>query len=104
MVWATPPQDYLTITYRGHGQALARGMSTDVAFAELMGRSAGCCGGVGGSMHLTDFSRNLIGAFAIVAAGLPIAVGAALSALMRGSDAAALAFCGDGATNLGDLP
>jgi pyruvate dehydrogenase E1 component alpha subunit len=98
---AMQPQDYLTITYRGHGQALARGVAVDAAFAELMGRSDGCCGGVGGSMHLTDFSLNLIGAFAIVAAGLPIAVGAALSARMRGSDAVALAFCGDGATNLG---
>src|SRR5438034_4225313 len=47
-VSAMQVQDYLTITYRGHGQALARGMSAEVAFAELMGRSAGCCGGVGG--------------------------------------------------------
>jgi pyruvate dehydrogenase E1 component alpha subunit len=95
------PQDYLTITYRGHGQALARGMPTERAFGELMGRTSGCCGGVGGSMHLTDFSRNLIGAFAIVGAGFPVAVGAALSARLRGSDAVALAFCGDGATNIG---
>jgi acetoin:2,6-dichlorophenolindophenol oxidoreductase subunit alpha len=98
---AMGPEDYLTITYRGHGQALARGMSLETAFGELMGRANGCCGGVGGSMHLTDFSRNLIGAFAIVAAGLPVAVGAAMSAKLRGSDAVALAFCGDGATNLG---
>lgn len=98
---AMGPEDYLTITYRGHGQALARGMSLETAFGELMGRTNGCCGGVGGSMHLTDFSRNLIGAFAIVAAGLPVAVGAAMSAKLRGSDAVALTFCGDGATNLG---
>jgi TPP-dependent pyruvate/acetoin dehydrogenase alpha subunit len=98
---AMGPEDYLTITYRGHGQALARGMPLETAFGELMGRVNGCCGGVGGSMHLTDFSRNLIGAFAIVAAGLPVAVGAAMSAKLRGSDAVALTFCGDGATNLG---
>jgi pyruvate dehydrogenase E1 component alpha subunit len=66
-----------------------------------MGRTSGCCGGVGGSMHLTDFSLNLIGAFAIVGAGLPVAVGAAMSAKLRGSDAVALTFCGDGATNIG---
>jgi TPP-dependent pyruvate/acetoin dehydrogenase alpha subunit len=98
---AMAPQDYLTITYRGHGQALARGVPPEAAFGELMGRTSGCCGGVGGSMHLTDFSRNLIGAFAIVGAGLPVALGAAMSAKLRGSDAVALTFCGDGATNIG---
>ena len=98
---ALRPDDYLTITYRGHGQALARGVPMDDAFAELMGRTSGCCKGVGGSMHLTDFSCNLIGAFAIVGASYPVAVGAAMSARLRGSDAVALAFCGDGATNIG---
>ena len=93
--------DFLTITYRGHGHALARGMSMEAAFAELMGRSAGCCGGVGGSMHLTDFSRGLIGSFAIIGAGLSVAVGASLSAQMRGTDHAAVSFFGDGATNIG---
>ncbi len=93
--------DYVCITYRGHGQALARGMSMETAFAELMGRRSGCCGGVGGSMHLTDFSRGLIGSFAIVGAGLPVAVGAALSARLQGRDSIAIAFCGDGATNIG---
>jgi pyruvate dehydrogenase E1 component alpha subunit len=100
-VSALGTQDYLTITYRGHGHALARGMEMTAAFGELMGLTSGCCGGVGGSMHLTDFSRNLIGAFAIIGAGLSVAVGAGLSAKMRGSDAVALAFFGDGATNIG---
>jgi pyruvate dehydrogenase E1 component alpha subunit len=94
-------EDYLTITYRGHGHALARGMPMEAAFGELMGRTSGCCGGVGGSMHLTDFSRNLIGAFAIIGAGLSVATGAAMSAKLRGSDAVALTFCGDAATNIG---
>jgi len=94
-------EDYLTITYRGHGHALARGMSPVAAFGELMGKTSGCCRGVGGSMHLTDFSRNLIGSFAIIGAGLSVAVGAGLSAKLRGTDAVALTFCGDGATNIG---
>jgi TPP-dependent pyruvate/acetoin dehydrogenase alpha subunit len=98
---AMETRDYLTITYRGHGHALARGMPMDAAFGELMGKTSGCCRGVGGSMHLTDFSRNLIGAFAIVGAGYPVAVGAAMSARLRGTGAAAVSFCGDGATNIG---
>lgn len=93
--------DYVTTTYRGHGHALARGMSPEAAFAELMGRSGGCCKGVGGSMHLTDFSLGLIGAFAIVGAGLPVALGAAMSAQLRRTGQVGVAFCGDGATNIG---
>ncbi len=100
-IGALRPDDFLTITYRGHGHALARGMKMESAFAELMGRSEGCCGGVGGSMHFTDFSRGLIGAFAIVGAGLPVAVGAALSAKLKGEDRVALTFFGDGTTNIG---
>jgi TPP-dependent pyruvate/acetoin dehydrogenase alpha subunit len=100
-VGALTERDYMTITYRGHGHALARGMSMVAAFGELMGRTSGCCNGVGGSMHLTDFSKNLIGAFAIIGAGLPVAVGAGLSAKMRGSDAVAVSFSGDGGTNIG---
>jgi TPP-dependent pyruvate/acetoin dehydrogenase alpha subunit len=100
-VGALEERDYMTITYRGHGHALARGMSMVAAFGELMGRTSGCCTGVGGSMHLTDFSKNLIGAFAIIGAGLPVAVGAGLSAKMRGSDAVAVSFSGDGGTNIG---
>lgn len=95
------PDDYLTITYRGHGHALARGMDIEAAFAELMGRTSGVCRGLGGSMHLTDFSRGLIGAFAIVGAGLPVAVGAAMSARLRQVHAVALTFFGDGAANIG---
>ena len=76
--------DYLTVTYRGHGHALARGVSMESCFAELMGRSTGCCKGVGGSMHFTDVDKGLLGAFAIVGAGLPVAVGAAYSAQAPG--------------------
>ncbi len=98
---AMADDDYLTITYRGHGQALARGLEMESAFAELMGRAGGCCRGLGGSMHLTDFGRGLIGSFAIVGAGLPVAVGAALSAKLQSEPRVALAFFGEGAANIG---
>jgi TPP-dependent pyruvate/acetoin dehydrogenase alpha subunit len=93
--------DYLTITYRGHGHALARGISMESCFAELMGRTSGCCGGVGGSMHFTDISKGLLGAFAIVGAGLPVALGAAYGSMLQGHDRVALTFFGDGASNIG---
>jgi pyruvate dehydrogenase E1 component alpha subunit len=98
---AMQPDDVLTNTYRGHGQALARGMDPEVAFAELMGRSGGGSGGVGGSMHLVDFSKGNIGANAIVGAGLPIAVGAAMAFKIQKEPHVALTFFGDGAANIG---
>lgn len=100
-VEALAPGDYLTITYRGHGHALARGMSMEAAFGELLGRSSGCCRGMGGSMHFTDVSRGLLGAFAIVGAGLPVALGAAMSSKQLGQGRVALTCFGDGATNIG---
>ncbi len=98
---AMRPGDVQTNTYRGHGEALALGMDPEVAFAELMGRSKGGSGGVGGSMHLIDFSKGNIGANAIVGAGLPIAVGAAVAFQMQAKPNVALSFFGDGATNIG---
>jgi acetoin:2,6-dichlorophenolindophenol oxidoreductase subunit alpha len=98
---ALEPEDYLTTTYRGHAHALVRGVPMKECFAELMGRTAGCCGGVGGSMHFADFDRGLLGAFAIVGAGLPVAVGAAYSAQLQGRAQIAATFFGDGATNIG---
>ena len=100
-VGALENRDYLTISYRGHGHALARGMPMEAAFGELMGLSSGCCSGVGGSMHLTDFSRNLIASFAIIGPAYSVGVGAAMSAKLRGTDSVAMAFCGDGSTNIG---
>jgi TPP-dependent pyruvate/acetoin dehydrogenase alpha subunit len=94
-------EDYMTCTYRGHGQSLAKGLAPRAAMAELMGRATGCCKGRGGSMHLTDVSVGLLGENAIVAAGLPIACGAAFSAKFRGSGQVALTFFGEGATNQG---
>jgi TPP-dependent pyruvate/acetoin dehydrogenase alpha subunit len=100
-VSAMAPDDYMTITYRGHGHALARGMRPESAFAELMGRESGCCRGVGGSMHFADLSLGILGAFAIVGAGLPVALGAAMSSKRQRQGRVAVTFCGDGATNIG---
>jgi len=100
-ITAMRPGDVQTNTYRGHGEALALGMEPETAFAELMGRSSGGSGGVGGSMHLIDFSKGNIGANAIVGAGLPIAVGAAVAFQMQRKPNVALSFFGDGATNIG---
>ena len=98
---ALQAKDYVTMTYRGHGQALARGMDMEAIFAELMGRRTGVSLGLGGSMHLTDARLNLIGCFAIVGAGLPVAVGAAMSSKLRGDGRVSVTFFGDGATNIG---
>ena len=100
-VAAMDVDDRMTVTHRCHGQAIARGVGLDEAFAELMGRASGTCQGLGGSMHLTDYRLGLIGAFAIVGAGLPVAVGAAMSSQLRGDRRVALAFFGDGAANIG---
>ena len=73
------PTDVVTATYRGHGMALALGMTPRSVLAEIMGRAEGCTGGVGGSMHLCDMSVGLLPTFAIIGAGLPVAAGAALA-------------------------
>jgi len=93
--------DYVTNTYRGHGHCLARGMDMEAAFAELFGRSTGLCAGLGGSMHFTDVSRGLLGAFGIVGAGLPVAAGAGLAAQLAGAGQVSATFFGDGAVNIG---
>ncbi len=93
--------DTVVCTYRGHGAVLAMGAELDASFAEIMGRSGGLCKGRGGSMHLTDVARGVLGSNAIVGGHLPIAVGAALSAQHLGTGAVSVAFFGDGATNIG---
>ncbi len=98
---ALRPQDYVTVTYRSHGHAIAKGMEPRGIFAELMGRASGCSKGKGGSMHLTDFDRQVIGSFGIVGAGLPVALGAAVSARLQGEDRVSATFFGDGAANIG---
>jgi pyruvate dehydrogenase E1 component alpha subunit len=98
---AMVPGDVQTNTYRGHGEALALGMSAAEAMGELLGRVTGGSQGLGGSMHLIDRANGNIGANAIVGAGLPIAVGAAMAFKLRQEPQVALTFMGDGATNIG---
>lgn len=93
--------DYLTSTHRGHGHTLAKGADTKAMMCELFGRAAGTNHGKGGSMHIADFSVGMLGANGVVAAGIPIAVGAAHSAKLRGSKAIVACFFGDGAINRG---
>ena len=99
--YALRTEDYMTCTYRGHGQALAKGLDPQEAMAELLGRRTGCSQGKGGSMHFTDPRVGLLGENAIVGAGVPIAVGAALTAQLDGADRVALTFFGEGAINQG---
>jgi Pyruvate/2-oxoglutarate dehydrogenase complex, dehydrogenase (E1) component, eukaryotic type, alpha subunit len=93
--------DYITSTHRGHGHCIAKGAELGKSMAELMGKSTGYCKGRSGSMHIADFSKGNLGANAIVGGGIPIAVGAALTAHMKGTDQVAVSFFGDGASNQG---
>jgi pyruvate dehydrogenase E1 component alpha subunit len=99
--FALRPDDYVFATYRGHHHAIARGATPEACLAELMQKATGLCKGKGGSMHLTWAPGNMLGSYAIVGAHLPIAVGAAWSAHLRGTSQVAVAFFGDGATNIG---
>ena len=94
-------RDVITSTHRGHGHALAKGLSPQKALAELAGRSTGCNGGRGGSMHLYDAETGLLGTNGLVGAGIPAAVGAALAEKAGGSGGIAVAFFGDGAVSHG---
>ena len=98
---ALHPDDYVFATYRGHHHAMARGATAEECLAELMSKATGVCKAKGGSMHLTKADRGMLGSYAIVGAHLPMAVGAAWSARLRGTDQVAVAFFGDGATNIG---
>jgi len=93
--------DTVTSTHRGHGHALAKGITAEAAMAELMGKVDGCCGGRGGSMHLYEPAVGFLGTNGVVAPGIPIAAGSALSAKLRGTDQIAVSFFGDGAVNNG---
>lgn len=93
--------DYVTSTHRGHGHVIAKGGEPKYMMAELYGKETGYCKGKGGSMHIADATKGILGANGIVGAGLPIATGAALSIKLRGSDQVAVCFFGDGASNQG---
>jgi pyruvate dehydrogenase E1 component alpha subunit len=94
-------EDYLTSTHRGHGHTLAKGASMERMMCELFGRASGFNGGRGGSMHIADFSVGMLGANGVVAAGMPIAVGAAHAVKVRGERRIVACFFGDGAVNRG---
>jgi acetoin:2,6-dichlorophenolindophenol oxidoreductase subunit alpha len=93
--------DYVVSNHRGHGHAIAKGAELTPMLAELFGRRDGLCGGKGGSMHVADFSIGLIGSNGVVAAGIPIAVGAAQSSRLQRNGRATVCFFGDGAVNRG---
>jgi acetoin:2,6-dichlorophenolindophenol oxidoreductase subunit alpha len=93
--------DQITSTHRGHGHLVAKGGDFNRMMAELMGKSTGYCKGKGGSMHISDLDLGMLGANGIVGAGSPIAVGAAFADKYRGRNQVAVAFFGDGATNIG---
>ena len=94
-------EDLITSTHRGHGHTLAKGASMEKMMCELFGRATGFNGGKGGSMHIADFSVGMLGANGVVAAGIPIAVGAAHAIKVRGKTNLVACFFGDGAINRG---
>lgn len=95
------PTDTVCCTYRGHGIALALGMTPEVVLGEIMGRTTGCMSGLGGSMHLCDVELGLMPTFAIVGAGIPVAAGAALAHQVKADGGVAVAIFGDGGSNIG---
>jgi len=93
--------DLLTSTHRGHGHTIAKGADVTAMMCELFGRASGCNGGKGGSMHIADFAIGMLGANGVVAAGIPIAAGAAQAIKHRGGREIVACFFGDGAINRG---
>jgi len=98
---ALTDEDKITSTHRGHGHCIAKGADVGKMFAEFFGKETGYCRGRGGSMHIADVEKGNLGANGIVGGGLPIAVGAALSAKRLGTGAVTVCFFGDGANNEG---
>jgi len=93
--------DYITSTHRGHGHCIAKGADLGKVMAEILGKKTGYCKGKGGSMHIADFSMGMLGATAVVGAGIPVAAGAGLSTKLRGTDQVVACFFGEGASNQG---
>jgi len=98
---ALEEKDYIISTHRAHGHLLARGADINVILAEVLGKATGCTGGKGGSMHLSDFSRQILGTNGIVGGGINIAGGVGLAIKMRQTGQICLGFFGDGAANRG---
>ena len=98
---ALEDNDYITSTHRGHGHCIARGAEIKRMVAELLGKKTGYCKGLGGSMHIADFSAGNLGANGIVGGSIPLGAGAALGAYIRGEDRVTVVFTSDGAANNG---
>ena len=97
------PTDYISSTHRGHGHCIAKGCDVRGMMLEIYGRAAGLCKGKGGSMHIADVTKGMLGANAIVGGGPPLAVGAAIACRQRGAGAVSVAFGGDGSANQGTV-
>ena len=95
--------DYITSTHRGHGHCIAKGADINAVMAEMFAKKTGCCRGMGGSMHIADFSVGMLGANGIVGGGIPHAVGAAWTSRYKKTGQVAVAFFGDGAANEGSF-
>jgi acetoin:2,6-dichlorophenolindophenol oxidoreductase subunit alpha len=95
--------DYIASTHRGHGHCIAKGCDVLGMMKEIYGRADGLCKGKGGSMHIADFTRGMLGANAIVGGGPPLAVGAAIACRNAGNKAVSVAFGGDGSCNQGTV-
>ena len=95
------PKDYIASTHRGHGHSIAKGCDVVGMMQELFGKAGGLCGGKGGSMHIADLRKGMMGANGIVGGGPPLVVGAALTAKTLGTGTVAVCFSGDGASNQG---
>jgi pyruvate dehydrogenase E1 component alpha subunit len=100
---ALGPDDYITSTHRGHGHCVAWGADLDRMFAELLGKKTGYCKGLGGSMHIADYSKGNLGANGVVGSGVPIAVGAALGISIRDQKRVVATFTSDGGSNIGSF-
>ena len=100
---ALRPTDYVTSTHRGHGHTIAKGGDVRRMMAELLGKATGYSGGKGGSMHIADMDRHMLGANGIVGGGMGLATGAALTAKLQGTGSVAVCFFGDGALEQGIL-
>jgi len=94
-------QDRIASTHRGHGHCIAKGVDVKAMMAEIYGKSTGACHGKGGSMHIADLSKGMMGANGILGAGSPLACGAALAAQKLGHKGIGMSFTGDGASNQG---
>ncbi|HEV7648703.1 MAG TPA: thiamine pyrophosphate-dependent dehydrogenase E1 component subunit alpha [Actinophytocola sp.] len=95
--------DYIASTHRGHGHAIAKGCDINAMMRELYGKAGGSCNGKGGSMHIADFERGMLGANGVAAGGAPLACGSALSAKVLDRGDISVAFVGDGAANQGSF-